>query len=172
MLPLGHLGPHPGEGDVRDTKFTKDEQRTLLTLWSIMRSPLMIGGNLPASDAWTLSLLTNAEVIAVKQQSRRNRPVVANEDAVVWRAEACKPAECSIPSAVPGKSDYYVAVFNLLDTEKTLQYDWKELGLAPGTYGLRDLWEAKDLGKAAALSAKLPPHACILYRISAVGGER
>ena len=34
MLPIGRLGPHPGEGEVRDTKFTRDEQITLMTLWS------------------------------------------------------------------------------------------------------------------------------------------
>src|SRR6476660_6330874 len=47
MLPLGHLGPNPGAGDTRDTRFTKDEQRSLMTLWSMARSPLMMGGNLP-----------------------------------------------------------------------------------------------------------------------------
>jgi alpha-galactosidase len=50
MLPIGHLGPHPGEGEVRESMFTHDEARTLLTFWSIFRSPLMIGANLPASE--------------------------------------------------------------------------------------------------------------------------
>jgi hypothetical protein len=30
MLPLGRLGPHPGEGQVRDTLFSRDEQRTMM----------------------------------------------------------------------------------------------------------------------------------------------
>src|SRR5215470_5496846 len=72
MLPIGHLGPHPGEGEVRDTKFTKDEQRTLMTLWAISRSPLMIGGELLSMDRWTTKLLTNSEVIEVNKTSSEN----------------------------------------------------------------------------------------------------
>jgi len=59
MLPLGRLGPNPGWGDPRDTRLSHDEQRTLVTLWCIFHSPLMIGGTLPSLDDWTLSLLTN-----------------------------------------------------------------------------------------------------------------
>jgi hypothetical protein len=76
MLPLGHLGPAPGWGESRDTRLTHDEQRTLMTLWCVFPSPLMIGGRLPSADDWTLSLLTNPEVLAVDQQSTENRPVV------------------------------------------------------------------------------------------------
>ncbi len=47
MLPLGHLGPHPGDGELRETRFTRDEQRTMMTLWSIVRSPLVMGGDFP-----------------------------------------------------------------------------------------------------------------------------
>src|SRR5882724_28695 len=67
MLPLGNLGPNPGADAVRDTRFTKDEQRSLMTLWSIFRSPLMMGGDLLSlsDDDWTTSLLTNPAVIEV-----------------------------------------------------------------------------------------------------------
>ena len=56
-----------GWGKPRTTRLTRDEQRTQLTLWSIFRSPLIIGGNLTLFDEWTESLLTNPEVIAVDQ---------------------------------------------------------------------------------------------------------
>ena len=42
----------------RDTRFTPDEQRTLMTLWSIARSPLIMGGDLRHLDEATLALLT------------------------------------------------------------------------------------------------------------------
>src|SRR5215469_16944087 len=45
MLPLGTLGPLPGWGQPRKTRLTDDEQRTLVTLWAIARSPLFVGGN-------------------------------------------------------------------------------------------------------------------------------
>ena len=79
MLPLGYLGPAPGWGKARQTRLTHDEQRTLVTLWSIFPSPLMVGGELPPADAWTKSLLTNPEVLLVDQQSTENRPGIAND---------------------------------------------------------------------------------------------
>jgi len=67
MLPLGYIsvrGNEHGVGD-RRTRLTKDEQRTMLTLWCIFRSPLMMGGELTDNDTFTLELLTNPEVLAV-----------------------------------------------------------------------------------------------------------
>jgi alpha-galactosidase len=76
MLPLGRLGPNPGLGKARDTQLTRDEQRTMMTLWSMARSPLIMGGNLLELDDWTHSLLTNEEVIAVNQHSKDYRQVL------------------------------------------------------------------------------------------------
>jgi alpha-galactosidase len=154
MLAVGYLGPAPGWGEARETRLTHDEQRTLLTLWSMFRSPLMIGANLTKSDAWTTSLLTNAELIAVDQNSSENRAVISTDDAVVWTARA---------GSGGGK---YVAVFNLRDSEQKVGYEWKEIGLEGGSkYGLRDLWEHKDLGAAESLRVTLGAHGCALYRV-------
>ena len=57
MLPLGRLGK--GFGEERATRFTRDEQRTMVTLWCLFGSPLMLGAELTKLDEWTLSLLTN-----------------------------------------------------------------------------------------------------------------
>ena len=152
MLPLGSLRPAAGWGEPRETRLTHDEQRTLLTLWSIFRSPLIMGGNLTQADAWTTSLLTNAEVIAVDQHSTDNRPVINTENIVIWTAR---------PETGKGT---YIAVFNLSETGQTVQYAWKDLGLESAKYQLRDLWEHQDLGSANSLSVTLPPHAGILYR--------
>lgn len=154
MLPIGSLRPAAGWGEPRDSRLTHDEQRTMLTLWCIFRSPLIMGGNLPESDSWTTSLLTNPEVIAVDQHSRDNHPVVTTEDAVVWTARAEKG------------NDSYIAVFNISDKEQTLHYAWKDLGLTSMNYKLRDLWDRKDLGKKSAVDVTLAPHASALYRAS------
>jgi alpha-galactosidase len=156
MLPIGRLGPHPGEGDVRDTKFTRDEQITLITLWSMFRSPLMIGGDLLSMDEWTTSLLTNPEVIALDQHSRDNHPLIATEKTIVWTAR---------PDA---GDDYYVAVFNVSEAEQWLHYEWRDLGLADGNYRLRDLWSSSNKPKAASMDVTLRPHACVLYRVSPI----
>jgi alpha-galactosidase len=155
MLPLGHLGPNPGDGGaVRNTNLTPDEQVTLLTLWCIFRSPLMLGGNLPVSDEWTTRLLTNPEVLAVDQHSRNHRPVITTDTEVVWTAQ---------PEDGRG---YYVAVFNLADKPQSLTYDWTKLDLPETNYVVRDLWDTKDLGNAGALTVKLRPHSAVLYRVT------
>ena len=58
-----------------------------------------------------------------------------------------------------------MAVFNLDDSEQTLHYEWKDLGLEAGSYRLRDLWEQRELSPATSLTVKLRPHASILYRV-------
>ena len=88
MLPLGYLGPAPGWGEARQTRLTHEEQRTLRTLWSIFRSPLMMGGRLPSNDAWTTALLTNSEVIALDQHSTGASPVITTDKTVVWKSRA------------------------------------------------------------------------------------
>jgi Alpha galactosidase A len=90
MLPIGYLGPHT-LGEPRLTKFTHDEQRTLLTLFAMLRSPLMIGGNLPFTDSWTTSLLTNPDVIQVNQHSTSGHPLITTADIVIWLTEGERP---------------------------------------------------------------------------------
>src|SRR6202167_2171485 len=65
MLPLGHIAIRGERGDDRASLLTHDEQYTLMSMWAIFRSPLMLGGDIPSSDAFTIKLLTNREVLDV-----------------------------------------------------------------------------------------------------------
>lgn len=159
MLPLGYLGPAPGWGAPRYTRLTHDEQRTLINLWCIFRSPLMVGGDLPRADAWTTSLLTNPEVLAVDQHSTASHLAISTDKAVVWTAQ----------SVVPHTD--YVAVFNTASTTQTLQYAWKELGLPGAKYSVRDLWQHKNLGSADSLKVELAPHASLLVKVVPAGAK-
>ena len=105
MLPLGRLGIRAERGDDRQTRFTPDEQRTLMTLWSIFRSPLMFGGDLPSTNAATLALLTNPRVLAVHHASVHNRQLFRRGDLVGWLADD------------PQTGDKYLALFNAQDQE-------------------------------------------------------
>ncbi|MGH9512621.1 MAG: glycoside hydrolase family 27 protein [Terriglobales bacterium] len=151
MLPLGYLGPAPGWGQPRETRLSRDEQRTLMTLWCIFPSPLMVGGRLPSADDWTLSLLTNPEVLSVDQHSTGNRPVITTDKTIVWRADS--------------EHGHYLAVFNIGESSRTVHYDWKDLGLKPAKYRLRDLWTHNDLGSADSLTVNLQSHASVLYGV-------
>jgi alpha-galactosidase len=153
MLPLGYLGPRPGWGKARMSRFTADESRTLMTLWSMARSPLIAGTNLTKMDPATEALYSNPEVIAVDQHSRDNRQLLRSGSLVAWKAT---------PEIGGGN---YLAVFNLGDKAQEVSYSWKDLGLPEGSHAVRDLWERKDLGPAASLKTELAAHATRLYRV-------
>ena len=153
MLPLGYLGPRPGYGQARASQLTADESRTLMTLWSIGRSPLVAGTNLTKIDAATEALYTNPEVLAVDQHSHGNRQVLRDGTVVAWTASADEGG------------GQYVAVFNLGDAATEIHLNWKQLGLPEGKHAVRDLWAKKDLGAADALATRLPAHAPMLYRV-------
>ena len=87
MLPVGHLSiNHRSIGDDRFTALTRDEQLTLLSLWCLLPSPLMVGANLPDNDAWTLALLTNPEVLALNQDplGAAARQTAATNGIEIW----------------------------------------------------------------------------------------
>lgn len=154
MLPVGRLEPAAGWGRPRVTRLTHEEQRTLLTLWSIFRSPLIVGANLTLCDEWTESLLSNPEVLAVDQHSTGNHAVLTTDEAAVWRA---RPVE---------GEGYYLAIFNLGAAPREFHYSWKDLELPNGKYRLRDLWEHKGAGPFESLTVTLQPHASVLYQAS------
>ena len=155
MLPLGHLSVgHRSVGKDRFTHFTRDEQLTHLSLWSLLPSPLMVGANLPDNDAWTLVLLTNPEVIAVNQDAlgraaQRLTNVLAGAE--IWT----KPlADKSLA----------VGLFNRGKIAVPVNLVWKNLGLRDRP-AVRDLWLRKDLGRAKNFTAAIPPHGCVLLRV-------
>jgi hypothetical protein len=149
MLPLGRLAL--GE---RDTRFTPDEQRTLMTLWAIARSPLIMGGDLRHLDAPTLALLTNRAVLAVNQASADNRPHFVEDGARIWSARA------------EGNGDRYVALFNTGAKPREVGIRLRDLGI-DRPVAVRDLWAGKALGQQAdRVSALLPPHGSALYRLT------
>jgi alpha-galactosidase len=151
MLPLGYLGPAPGWGKPRQSRLTHAEQQALMTLWAIFPSPLMIGGDLTQADGWTKSLLTNREVLEMNQHSTANRVAVVTDKVVVLAAESTK------------NKGAYLAVFNRGSELAEIHYTWKELGLPGSEYALRLPWQPADAGKAESLTAKILPHACLLY---------
>ena len=84
MLPLGNIRARSRDGW---TRFTETEQQTMMVMWAIARSPLMMGGHMPNNDAYTLSLLTNAELLYVNQHSIHNRQLFRRNDRIAWVAD-------------------------------------------------------------------------------------
>ena len=155
MLPLGHLSiSHRSVDNDRFTHFTRDEQLTLISMWSLLPSPLMVGANLPDNDAWTLALLTNPEVLDVNQDSlglAAQRMTNAPAGVEVWTK---KLADKSLA----------VGIFNRGKTTVPVNLVWKDLGLRARPV-VRDLWVRKDLPKSKTFAAEIPPHGCVLLKV-------
>lgn len=153
MLPINVLGF--GWGDINDknnkgwkSKFTLEETRTMLTLWSIFRSPLMLGTDLPQIDAENLKLITNEEILAMNklQTQAFQSSGSSSDDVVVWVNE--------------GDDDfsYYECYFNLSEKDQTIKMN-QTVGKDDN---IRDLWEHKDLGASTTFTLK--PHSCKAFK--------
>lgn len=179
MLPLGNVRAIEKKGW---THFTQDEQVTLMTLWSIARSPLMFGGNMPKNDAFTDSLITNDEVLAVNQHSSGNRQLFRNGTTAAWVADA------------PEGKGRYLALFNVgplperrrgkkvvnggkenkekiavveesANKPQPVTVKLADLGFK-GACTVRDLWSHKDLGTMTGeFAPKIPLHGAGLYLV-------
>jgi alpha-galactosidase len=155
MLPLGKLRVTSTEGGGSPTKFTPDEQQTVMTLWSIFRSPLIFGGDLPSNDEATTALITNEEVLAVNQHSSGGHQALENGNIRAWVANG------------PGTDERYVAVFNLGETAQDVRLGWNELGISASITAVRDLWAHTSVEAGEALRTTLRPHASALFKITA-----
>lgn len=153
MLPLGRIGLRAEVGEPRETSFTTDEQQTLVTLWSLARSPLMYGGDLPSSSPADIALISNPEVLAVDQHSMGSREAFRSGSAIAWLA------------GKPGSHAKYLAVFNVGDAEQRLHLRWAQVGIPGRAAAVRDLWVRRELGLQRGLDLALAPHASVLYAV-------
>jgi alpha-galactosidase len=157
MLPLGRIGLRAERGAPRWSGFTKDEQYTLMTLFAICRSPLMFGGDLPGNDEFTLSLLTNKDVLNVNQHSADGKQLFRENDLIAWSA------------VDPKTDDKYLALFNASDSQEVAEIPvrFEMLGLT-GTHTVEDLWTGEKLGKFTdSFTGTIKRHCAGLYKFYA-----
>lgn len=147
MLPVGALRQcYPNKGW---THFTQAEQRTMMTLWCMMRSPLMIGGDMPKNDEFTLSLLTNRALLQIEKESWCAHPVRTTDACSVWIAPRKDGTGC------------YAALFNLADEEQELSIP-EDSGI--GAFArAAELWTGKS--GTDPLCARLVPHDAAVWQI-------
>lgn len=148
MLPLGALR-QCSSGESR-TAFTREEQRTMMSLWCMMRSPLMIGAEMTRNDDFTLSLLTNEELLRIEKESWCAHPLKTTEEESVWVA--------------PHRDGdgYWCALFNLSDAEREIRICGREL--ERNWTEAKEIWSGKMLRGGGDLSAALRPHdAAVFY---------
>ena len=153
MLPIGYI-KQDYSPDIT-TQFTKDEQVTMLTLWSIFRSPLIIGGEMTKFDDFTMSLLTNEGILKMHRNARHSHQV--------WRREM-NGSEIVLWTAADAEGGQYAALFNIGENSADISVPLTEL----------EIYEAKDITElwsneafhADNISADLAPHSASAYYLS------
>ena len=160
MIPLGHLSIRSGMGGKDHwTHFNRAEQLTLMSLWALTPSPLILGMNLPDNDDWTTALLTNPEVLAV------------NQDVAGHKAQHCDhvATTCEVWSKELADGSVAAGFFNRTKVPLTVQVPWSQLGFEKAPR-VRDLWLRKDLPRSGTLDATIPPHSAILLQVTKARG--
>jgi hypothetical protein len=131
MLVVGWVGWGP---NLHPARLTPDEQYTHISLWSLLSAPLLIGCDLTRLDDFTLSLLTNDEVIAVNQDPLGKQAVqkISKNGIRVWVKE------------IEGGGKV-AGIFNTSSVTQRYSLNFSEIGAAPKNK-IRDLWRQKNLG--------------------------
>lgn len=152
MLPLGKIGKCFGQE--RTTRLTRDEQKTMMTLWCIFGSPLMLGTDMTQLDDWTLSLLQNRQLLWLVNGRFQARQVLRDREKCVWMA------------VDPATKEQYIALFNLKDTAQTIRVSYGECeAMFPEEYGLsaprqmEEVWSGDTVTlEEAFIEAAVEPH--------------
>ncbi len=161
------LAPYAGPGhwndpdmlEVGNGGMTTGEYRSHFSLWAMMAAPLLIGADLRKVSPANFDVLRNAGVIALDQDRRGVQArVLSNQDGH-W--VFAKPLS---------NGDVAVALFNETTSSAMIGTTAAAAGLPKAAgYSARDLWAHRDLQTAGRLSAVVPPHATVVYRVHAGG---
>lgn len=159
MLPLGRIGLRAERGEPRNSRLSGDEQRSLLTLWAMGRSPLMVGADLPSTEESTLGMLANPALREVTASTTGNAEVIrephGDGEIIVWSARSSR------------QDRWYLAAFWTGESELTTPIALASVtGLPAMTHqqwNVSDLWE--DGGEMTPLdldrghvSVRVPSH--------------
>ncbi|MDQ8203500.1 NPCBM/NEW2 domain-containing protein [Pelagicoccus sp. SDUM812003] len=157
MLVLGKVGWGPS---LHDTHLSPDEQYTHISLWSLLSAPLILGCDLAQLDEFTISLLTNHEVLAINQDVLGKQATqISNDDGKVVYAKTLEDGS------------YAVGLFNRSENEKVVEVKWGPWGTlatpdAGETFTVRDLWRQENIGDfSRSFDATVAPHGVVLIRL-------
>ncbi len=151
MLPLGWLGK--GFGHEWYTNFTKDEQMTMMTLWCIFRSPLMLGCELTKLDEWTKKLITNDKVLRLLKESYGAKQIERDENHAVWFSYGTE------------EKVTYLALFNFEEESRELAVALEKIEAEEIVSG-EELWSGRILSETTeSIRAEIPAHGAVLFRL-------
>jgi alpha-galactosidase len=119
----------------KPTRLTANEQYTHVSAWCLMSVPLLLGNDLTKLDDFTISLLTNDEILAINQDESGKQATVIS-----------RQGEAGVMAKTLTDGTKVAGLFNPGDNgTQAVILKWEDLGIK-GKYIVRDLWRQKDLG--------------------------
>jgi alpha galactosidase C-like protein/alpha galactosidase A-like protein len=150
--PFGSVSYPDGDG------LSLAERQTVLSLWSLGSSPLILGTDLTHLCSQDLQLLANRDVLSVDQDGLDSKSIVnGNTEQVIAKTER------------PGQ--VVVGLFNTSTSPETITVNASDLGLpsTQSSYQVKDLWTHRTSHSGATISADVAPHGVALLRVMAAG---
>lgn len=149
MLPVGALRQVYKENTW--TGFTENEQITMMSLWCMMRSPLMVGADLPKNDDFTLKLLTNKDVLAILSTTHCAHQLYRNENEITWIAPSKNEDSC------------YLAIFNIADMDREINIKLDDLDIDYSK--AMELWSHEEINITDSIVDIIGSHGAKIYKL-------
>ena len=151
MLPIG---PIKQDYDPSlHTEFTEDEQITMMSLWSIFRSPLIIGGEMTKFDNFTMGLITNEEILKMHRNARHSHPV--------WQCEI-NGTEHILWTAVSSEGGQYAAIFNTGEQDSSIRISLEDLEIYHPVHST-ELWSGQSSEITETINVSLKKHGAAVF---------
>ena len=123
-----------GKGFNRWSEFSKDQMYTFITLRALSASPLMMGGDLPTLDNFSLSLITNKEMLKCNQNAVMGTLIYDKDGIEIWKTPNKE-----------GKGGW-IGVFNRNKVDKSISLKNSDLGSdITDSSKLFDIWNNKTI---------------------------
>ena len=154
MLPIG---PIKQDYDPSlSTEFTQDEQITMMSLWSIFRSPLIIGGEMTKFDDFTMGLITNEDILKMHRNARHSHPV--------WQREI-DGTEHILWTAVSSEGGQYAVIFNTGEQSSSVRIPLQDLEIYHPVHST-ELWSGQTSEIAETINVSLKKHGAAVFYLN------
>lgn len=154
MLPIGPI--KQDYDPALRTEFTQDEQITMMSLWSIFRSPLIIGGEMTRFDDFTMGLITNEEILKMHRNARHSHPV--------WQKDI-DGTEHILWTAVSSEGGQYAVIFNTGEQDSSIRIPLQDLEIYHPVQST-ELWSGQTSEVAETINVSLKKHGAAVFYLN------
>jgi alpha-galactosidase len=146
-----------GNGGMTDTEY-----HTHMSMWAMMAAPLIIGTDLRSASPETLAILGDKNIIAIDQDR------LGVQGAVVVNSGGLMVLDKPLSNG-----DHAIALYNSTDSLATVSVPASATGLRHArAYRLQDVWSGNVLEAKTTISAAVPAHGTVVYRVRPLTGDR